>query len=317
MLRRFAFAAVAFCAACALPGPELSRDHHDDGSEPLGTTASALSDSDPVSSAVDESCTTSVVKGLSTQLIDEIQCLRPGTLASIESDPGLELGSAVFPWLQTPARQALLDAQKQRGTTMTINSALRALPQQYLLYRWYKAGRCGISLAAAPGNSNHEAALAVDIDDNAGWREAMAAHEFVWLGSSDPVHFDYKGDGSTDIGGLSVLAFQRLWNRNHPEDRIEEDSDYGPATEERLAKAPIGGFATGADCGSPTTSPPATTSSGGSGGPLGASGTRHDGEGQGGCALVGNGVGAGPAWLALVMLGLVTARRRAGRTVAS
>jgi D-alanyl-D-alanine carboxypeptidase len=311
MVRRFAPLAIALVAACAFEGP-AQRDHHEHGDEPIGTSVSALSDSDPVSAAVDDSCTTSVVKGLSTQLIEEIQCLRPGTFASIEGEAGFTLGSAVFPWLQAPARQALVAAQKQRGVTMEINSALRALPQQYLLYRWYKTGRCGIGLAAAPGKSNHESALAVDIEDNTAWRDVMAAHDFVWLGANDPVHFDFKGDGASDIGGVSVLAFQRLWNRNHPEDRIGEDSDYGPATEERLAKAPIGGFAKGADCSVPKTNdPPPPTSSGGSGsgGPIGASGDRRDGEGPSGCAVGGAPVSS-PAWLVTLVGGLAMVGRR-------
>jgi hypothetical protein len=238
---------VAVAPACS--GGEPSRavaDHHDDGT--IDVSRSALVATDPVSVAVSESCTTSAVAGLSTQLVEEIQCLRPGTLKRIDGIAGLTLGSAVFPYLQSPAVDALVAAQKARGTTMSINSALRTLAQQYLLYRWYKAGRCNIGLAAAPGKSNHESALAVDIADNAGWRTAMAAKEYRWLGSSDPVHFDFIGAGRVELRGLSVLAFQRLWNRNHPEDRIAEDSDYGPGTEERLAKSPVGGFAKGADC---------------------------------------------------------------------
>ena len=173
--------------------------------------------------------------------------MRPGSMKSIEGAAGLSLGSAVFPFLQTPAADALLQAQKARGTTMSINSALRTLPQQYLLYSWYKAGRCGISLAATPGNSNHEGAVAVDIEDSPGWRASMTAAGFRWLGASDPVHYDYVGTDAIDLGGLSVTAFQRLWNRNHPEDPIGEDGDYGTATAARVARAPVGGFPRGAE----------------------------------------------------------------------
>ncbi|MCW5838207.1 MAG: M15 family metallopeptidase, partial [Labilithrix sp.] len=202
--------ALALLAACGTRGDADVGDHHEHGDVQLGRASAALSDADPVSAAVAESCTTSVVRGLSTQLVDEIQCMRPGTFASLDGAPGFSLGGAVFPWLQAPARDALLAAQKERGVTMTINSALRTLPQQYLLYRWYRSGRCGIALAASPGKSNHESGLAVDIDDNAAWRGAMRAHELEWLGASDPVHFDYEGEGRADVAGLSVLAFQRL-----------------------------------------------------------------------------------------------------------
>lgn len=234
---------------CSGTHDESPPDHHDDdGAEPVGSVSSPLSPNDSVATAVAQSCTTSAVKGLSTQLVDEIQCLRPGTLTRIDKAAGLTLGSAVFPYLQTSAAKALFAAQKARGTTMSINSALRTLPQQYLLYRWYQTGRCGVGLAATPGTSNHEGAIAVDINDNAGWRSAMLGKGFRWLGASDPVHYDFIGGGTVDLRGLSVKAFQKLWNRNHPEDLIAEDGDYGPSTASRLAKSPSGGFAKGADC---------------------------------------------------------------------
>jgi MYXO-CTERM domain-containing protein len=171
--------------------------------------------------------------------------MKPGTMTKIDDIPNVTLGSAVFPYLQTPARNALAAAVAARGVPMSINSALRTLPQQYLLYRWYKTGRCGIGLAASPGTSNHEGAVAVDINDNAGWRTTMQAKGFRWLGASDPVHYDYIA-GGIDLRGISVKAFQRLWNRNHPEDPIAEDGGYGAATETRLAKSPVGGFVQGA-----------------------------------------------------------------------
>jgi hypothetical protein len=238
LLLAFALVPLAVTAACAVSSEEP---------EPEGeTTSAALSASDPVSAAVGASCSTTAVKGLATQLVEEIQCLKPGSMSRLDTIKGLSLGAAVFPYLQTPAAKALEDTQKARGVTMTINSAMRTLPQQYLLYRWYKTGRCGISLAATPGTSNHESALAVDVEDTTGWRSAFQNHSFRWLGASDPVHYDFVGGGRIDLKGLSVLAFQRLWNRNHPGDKIAEDGDYGPATETRLAQSPSGGFAIGA-----------------------------------------------------------------------
>ena len=235
--------------ACSAVDDGDVADHHDhEGDETVGSTSSALVANDPVSAAVTQSCSTTAVKGLATQLVEEIQCLRPGTMKRIDGTAGLSLGAAVFPYLQTPAANALVAAQKARGVKMSINSGLRTLPQQYLLYRWYQTGRCGIGLAARPGTSNHESAIAVDINDNASWRTAMQGKGFRWLGANDPVHFDYVGGGTVDLRGLSVKAFQRLWNRNHPNDTIAEDGVYGPATEARLAQSPVGGFAKGATC---------------------------------------------------------------------
>jgi len=279
--------------------------------EPIGESSQALNDGDPVSVAVSDSCTTTSVKGLSTQLIEEIQCLRPGTMKSIEGIDGLTLGSAVFPWMQTKAADAIVAAQKQRGVPLEINSALRTLPQQFLLYSWYQAKRCNIGLAAQPGRSNHESGLAVDVEDNAGWREAMTAHDMKWLGSSDPVHYDYVGDGRVDLGGLSVLAFQKLWNRNHPEDPIAEDSAYGDDTEKRLAKSPVGGFAKGADCSAEQAPPPAAPapSAGASTDANRTQGDRGTG-GDSGCAVVTRGGSSFDGSLAFVLFALLVVTRR-------
>jgi MYXO-CTERM domain-containing protein len=251
-LRRFAVLALFSVAACVNHVGDDAEDVHE---EPIGEVSSALGTSDPVSSAVTQACSTTAVKGLATQLVEEIQCLRPNTMKKIDGTPGLSLGAAVFPYLQTPAANALIAAQKARGVTLSINSGLRTLPQQYLLYRWYQTGRCGIGLAAKPGTSNHESAVAVDINDNAAWRTTMVGKGFRWLGASDAVHFDYTGGGTVDLRGLSVKAFQRLWNRNNPTDTIAEDGAYGPATEARLAKSPVGGFAKGASCNNPAPAP--------------------------------------------------------------
>lgn len=222
-------------------------------SDPLGAgeegslgEVTSTDESLTVAQAVSSLCSTTAVFGLSEQLIDELNCMRPGLMSRIDV-AGIELGSAAFPYLQTPAAEALSRAARDGGGGMFVTSALRTLPQQYLLYRWYQTGRCGIGLAAPPGGSNHQSGLAVDLSPYSSWRSPMAARGFRWLGSSDPVHFDYAG--GTDIRALSTLAFQRLWNRNHPEDRIAEDGAYGPSTEARLARAPGEGFATGASCG--------------------------------------------------------------------
>ncbi len=104
---------------------------------------------------------------------------------------------------------------------MIINSGLRTLAQQLMLYTWYQQHRCGITAAAAPGNSiiflslslsvsflsnvcvlnltltgksNHNSGLAVDIQDAPAWKTAMASNGWVKLGDWDPMHYDYKGN---------------------------------------------------------------------------------------------------------------------------
>jgi len=212
--------------------------------ESLGKTAGSL----PVAVATVEdmistSCSTTSVKGLSVQLVNTVnKCLHSGLLKDISGVPNVSFGSAVFPYMQAPALSAFDRAMRASTRKMTMNSAYRSLAQQLLLYRWYLAGRCGISLAAKPGTSNHEGALAFDCNDGQSWASFLSGYSFKWLGSSDPVHFDYVGSGTINILPSSTKAFQMLWNKNNPNDKIAEDGIYGTETEKRLLKSPANGF---------------------------------------------------------------------------
>jgi hypothetical protein len=204
-----------------------------------------------VSQAVANSCTTSSVKGLSKQIIAEARCINAESFVAVPDLGNVSFGTPVFPYLEKPAKERLVKALNAKpGTSMSVNSMLRTVAQQYLLYRWYQNGTCGIGLAAKPGSSNHETGLAIDISQYSTWKATLQAHGFAWLGSSDPVHFDYAGAGAVSYKGLDVKAFQRLWNRNHPGDKIDTDGVWGPQTEARMKKSPAGGFATGATCAS-------------------------------------------------------------------
>ena len=216
-----------------------------DGPEPVGEATSALT----VQEAINSSCSTTSVKGLSLQIVEQANCTTPGAYALVPSEPNLDVGAAVFPYLQAPARDALVSALVAHpNTTMTVNSMLRTVAQQYLLYTWYQNGQCGIGLAAKPGNSNHESGLAVDVSEYGTWKPSLTAKGFTWFGNADTVHFDYTGPGVMAFKGNDVRAFQQLWNKNNPGDVIAEDGAYGPQTGLRLAKSPAGGFANGPSC---------------------------------------------------------------------
>jgi hypothetical protein len=192
-------------------------------------------------------CSTFIVDGLSQQLIAEQNCIRAGALVSFAGATGISIGSNVYPYLETKARDGLEAAAKAHGINVT--SAFRTLAQQYLLYRWYQNGQCGIGLAAVPGNSNHETGIAVDVSNYSAALSAMTNHGFTHsYPSSDPVHFDYTGGGTTDLRAESVLAFQKLWNLNHPNDPIAEDGAYGLQTGARVSQSPADGFALGSTC---------------------------------------------------------------------
>ena len=234
-----ALSVLAVTAGCA---PEAQET---DGPEPIGEAAQAQT----VAEAANTTCSTTSVMGLSLQIIAQGQCITPGAFVQIPAAPNLTLGDAVFPFLEEPAKDALVATlQSKPGTTMTINSMLRTVAQQYLLYQWSLIDDCGVTLAATPGNSNHETGIALDVQNYGTWMNALENHGFAWFGNSDAVHFDYQGPGAVSHKGLDVLAFQQLWNKNNPGDAIAEDGAYGPQTAARLQQSPAEGFPVGASC---------------------------------------------------------------------
>lgn len=222
-----ALAAAATLSACGLDSePEYSE------------AVSAVT----VASFITSSCSTSVVVGLSNQIAAEISCTSPSSLTRFAPGSGITFNSnSVLPFLAANAKTDL-----QKVGNVQLNSAFRTVAQQFLIVEWFNRGRCGITAAAAPGRSNHESGRAVDVQNFSARVSAMASHGWSHDVPGDPVHFDHLS--STDIRGKDVLAFQRLWNRNHASDKIAADGIYGPQTEARLRQSPATGFATGATC---------------------------------------------------------------------
>jgi hypothetical protein len=195
------------------------------------------------------SCSTESVDGLSRQIIEQARCIKPNDFVALPKRPNLVLKPQVFPYLEMSARDHLLKAlDAHPKQSMTINSALRTVAQQYLVSHWAATKICGVQLATRPGESNHEIGSALDIAEAAQWRPALESQQFHWLGVSDRVHFDFKGDGGGQRTATDVLAFQKLWNRNHTDDPIPENGQYGPPTEQRLKKSPPSGFPLGSSC---------------------------------------------------------------------
>jgi uncharacterized protein (TIGR03382 family) len=227
---RAAALGAALLAGCGLDGDEY------------GEAESAVS----VATYTTSTCSTSTVLGLSKQIADEISCMSPALLTRFAPSTRLQITSnAVLPYLHSGAKADLVKVAETN--TVQVNSAFRTVAQQYLLYRWYQLGRCGITAAATPGRSNHESGRALDLANYSTLVSAMGARGWSHTVPGDPVHFDHLS--SPDIRGKDVLAFQRLWNRNHASDRIAEDGAYGPQTEARLRSSPATGFATGPTCG--------------------------------------------------------------------
>ena len=202
-----------------------------------------------VQQAASGSCSTESVDGLSRQIIEQARCIKPNDFVALPKRANLLLDAHVFPYLELAARDHLVHALAAHSAlTMTVHSVLRTVAQQYLVWHWAASKICGVQLATPPGESNHEIGTALDIAEAGKWRPALEAEEFHWLGAADRVHFDYKGAGGSPHTATDVLAFQKLWNRNHHDDAIAEDGRYTPAMEQRLKKAPPAGFPLGASC---------------------------------------------------------------------
>ena len=230
-------------------GPTLEENAPDDA-PPKKKGESGARRGETVQQAAARSCSTSSVDGLSRQIIAQARCNDADAFAPMPSRPNLETGGHIFLYLEVHARDRLLKVLKDHpDRTMKVHSALRTVAQQYLLSRWSNGKKCGIQLATPPGESNHETGLALDIGSPGDWRPALEEQGFKWLGAIDRVHFDFKGAGAASHEGLDVLAFQQLWNKNHPDDTIPESGHYGAPTEIRLKKSPASGFPQGAQCG--------------------------------------------------------------------
>lgn len=181
---------------------------------------------------------TSIANGLSQQLIHQINLLKPNALVSFD-DLDVELGEAAYPFVPPEGKQALQRAIADRKKTLVVNSAYRTLAQQMLLYNWRGSNSNPV---APPGKSNHQSGLAIDVADPRGWEPYLMRYGWNPL-SGDPPHFNFEGGGAIDIRSKSILAFQQLWNKNNPGDRIGEDGSFGPQTAQALNQSPANGFA--------------------------------------------------------------------------
>jgi hypothetical protein len=229
------------------PAPVFEEESNDE--EPRAPEREVVRRYSTVQQAAARSCTTESVDGLSRQIIAQARCMEPNAFVPLPNRPNLVVESNVFAYLELNARNQLVKAlDSKKGVTMTVNSALRTVAQQYLVWRWSAGKRCGVTLATPPGESNHEIGSALDIAEHATWRATLEAHDFKWLGASDRVHFDFTKSPARRRA-TDVLAFQKLWNRNTPKEKIPESGRYDAKTEAALKRAPANGFAIGPSCG--------------------------------------------------------------------
>ncbi|MEZ4431384.1 MAG: hypothetical protein R3F65_03145 [bacterium] len=209
---------------------------------PLGTWVAPVT----VETVAMERCDTppELVDGLSRQLVDAIECLRPGTLADLPLGPDLRMLQAGRPaFIDARAADALAEAAAAGDRQMVVRWAYRDVALQHLF--WLQDQFRGCAVAAPAGLSNHQNGLAVDLDDRAYWEPIMRRHGWANDLPNDRVHFDYQVVPDVGLGALSLLAFQALWNANVPGEPLDLTAELDGATYDALSRAPIEGFAAG------------------------------------------------------------------------
>jgi len=194
-----------------------------------------------------------LIDGLGRQLVEEVICMDDTYLEFYEpcEEPGCIWAHGPQPLAIRPeVVSALNDAALSVDDYISITAGYRDVAMQYYS-RWYKENcRSGFA-AAIPGSSNHQGGRAIDVRYYAFWNDILLDFGFEHPIPGDEPHYELVGDEqfreeSAALQSLSVLAFQRLWNRNYPDDLIDEDGVYGATTKTALGNSPVEGFPEGA-----------------------------------------------------------------------
>jgi hypothetical protein len=172
------------------------------------------------------------IAGISKQLCAE--AVKMGFLVPINcSNIDIDGDSLVHLFTQLNTLQALNKVCAEISTPLKVSTCYRTLAQQYILKRNLT------SLVANVGRSNHGDG-SLDITNYGEHRGVLEQHGFSQTyADRDPVHFDF--DGAEDKRIWTVIAFQKLWNRNN-DHQIAADGIVGSGTLMALSNTPVNGF---------------------------------------------------------------------------
>jgi hypothetical protein len=154
-------------------------------------------------------CQGDVARGLTNQIAAKL--VQMGYSFKTLDSRWIHCSGGCVNMLQSSAADALAQAAASANDYITLNSAWRSSAEQYMLYRWYQKGMCGITLAAKPGQSNHEGGRAVDTSNYNYWLNTLAKHGYAHTyPSSDPVHFDYNFASTSQAMITALIHLQSL-----------------------------------------------------------------------------------------------------------
>jgi N-acetylmuramoyl-L-alanine amidase len=184
-----------------------------------------------------KSQSTKGIEGLSNQLCAE--AVDMGFLVPFEFK-GLKLddNSLVHLYLNQYAAKSLgkvcNEIVNTGGEPLEITTAYRTLAQQAVLKRNLPG------LVAAVGRSDHGNGKSLDILNWDNYRSILTKNDWTQTyPDNDAVHWD--SIYGLDKRSSTILAFQRLYNRNNAS-KLTEDGDCGAATLNALLHSPIDGF---------------------------------------------------------------------------
>lgn len=173
------------------------------------------------------------IAGISWQLCEE--AVGMGFLVQIKS-PKIQIDSDSLVHLYLhPSAEPQIDCLLDRiKSPLIVSSAYRTLAQQYILKRNL------LTMVAPVGRSDHGSGKSLDIVNYDAHKSSLVACGWIQsYGSRDAVHWDAK---APDNRRNTILAYQRLWNKNYPNQEIEEDGSVGSQVLWALSHTPCNGF---------------------------------------------------------------------------
>jgi len=184
----------------------------------------------------------SLVEALSAQIAEVLQCAAPGSLASLDvcADAGCVVinGPPKPEWLEARTYDAVVAASRRVGGPIPLDWGWRDPATGWFLRSAWERHRCGDPVGPAEHPLGEGRALRLAPGAPRAVADALVAEGFRW----DAGAAVYRFDGGADLRALGVLAFQRLWNANHPGEPLATDGRLGPTTRAALDRAPPGGF---------------------------------------------------------------------------
>eukprot|EP00118_Oscarella_pearsei_P021009 m.233549 g.233549 ORF g.233549 m.233549 type:complete len:2254 (+) comp40090_c2_seq1:205-6966(+) len=198
-------------------------------------------------------CSLSSTRGITNQIFHQFYCDNDNALADISSYPQLCIKSSVIPYLQIDAAKSLkrlLDDDRSKKS-LTISSAIRSLPDQYVLSQWQKQGACRqINRVDFPGKSDYMEGVVVDVRQFNQFKLNGSQYGFSWAGNATDNRFTFKGSrlNTVEVQNGMIESFQKLWNLNNPLDTIAVNGQWNNLTATKLSESPLQGFPISPSC---------------------------------------------------------------------